>query len=1277
MKKIILLFTLLSCTFYSFSQNRGISYQAVAIDENGQQIPGYDTDGSAITNSDISVRFGIYDDNEQLEYEETHQTQTDAFGLFTLIIGNGEQTSSNTFDDIVWSQEKKFLQVEIDIKGGSDFKLMSYQELLSVPFAKYAETSLNPGPQGVSITNTIVNTNGDLILTLSDGSEINAGNVMGETGEPGEDGQDGVDGIDGNDGADGADGIDGQNGISIDTTYVIGNMPYDLVIQYSNGDNDTLDDVFIQGSTGSPGQYGLSIDTTYVIGNMPYDLVIQYSNGDNDTLDDVFIQGSTGSPGQDGVSIDTTYVIGNMPYDLVIQYSNGDNDTLNNVFIPGPIGPQGSTGSPGQDGVDGQNGSDGIDGQNGVSIDTTYVIGNIPYDLVIQYSNGDNDTLDDVFMPGPIGPQGIPGDSISYDSLAIILSNDSIFISNVGSTGGTGPQGPPGPAGQDGVDGIDGNDGAPGATGPPGADGQDGVDGQDGAVGPPGPAGSNGAQGPAGQDGIDGIDALVDYDSLANIISVDSTFITNVGGGMGGGGCEYKYPDGFENITTIHITLQAGSYYIVPNGKNLYLSVFDYLHINNSQLYTYSHTEHSHGLIIGEGDSIKAVITTECHGFLIDAKINPFYLESYNYPNVQLTVPQEEILVILGSANGGEINGIGLPNGAAGAISNPTNNPIICKAGDTITPWNGGYIYGYLVDENYFAGCGGGGGSSSTSINYDSLANIISMDSTFVTNVSGGMGGGCDYSFPEGFDGVGISEEVWDTNPYEVPSGKRLYITNAVVDAGWNLTLVGLGAGQITYPTQPLSQPIIINAGEKVATSSGAHARINGYLVDENYFAGCGGGGSSSTTINYDSLANIISMDSTFLTNVGSGMGGDCNFKFPDGLHGEPITVDLSNYGSFSSIPSGKNLYITNLFSQGSFSIKINNIQVTADNMNSNHTGDAITLHNPLILESGDNISNSNGSGSCGFHGFLIDAQIDPITIDLSSPSTIFSSVPVGKRLYITNLHTTATFGIYINNIRISDAVFMNLGNSAQNSIVLQNPIILTNGESISTNSSSSNETASFNGYLVDENYFAGCGGGGSSSSTSSLDSTTIANMIAASAQTLTISGDTLFISSGNYIVLPAAPLEIGDTYQGGVIFYLDGIGGGLMAALSDQPNAEWGCQGVAISGADGFGIGTGSQNTIDILNGCSTPGIAAYICDTLTLGGHTDWFLPSKEELELMYINLHSQALGIGNFSDDYYWSSTEDDPIEAWGLYFLDGTWNQNVSKNNTYRVRAIRVF
>ena len=158
-----------------------------------------------------------------------------------------------------------------------------------------------------------------------------------------------------------------------------------------------------------------------------------------------------------------------------------------------------------------------------------------------------------------------------------------------------------------------------------------------------------------------------------------------------------------------------------------------------------------------------------------------------------------------------------------------------------------------------------------------------------------------------------------------------------------------------------------------------------------------------------------------------------------------------------------------------------------------------------------------------------------------------------------------------------------------------------------------------------------------------------------------------------------SAELSIGDTYQGGIIFYLDGNGGGLVAAPSDQGTAKWGCAGVEISGANGTAVGTGTQNTIDILEGCSEFGIAAELCNSLLLNGYSDWFLPSKDELNEMYLNIGQGAStgNIGNFSDNDYWSSSEFSNSLSWGQYFDSGIQNENVKYSPYGMVRAIRTF
>jgi formylglycine-generating enzyme required for sulfatase activity len=149
--------------------------------------------------------------------------------------------------------------------------------------------------------------------------------------------------------------------------------------------------------------------------------------------------------------------------------------------------------------------------------------------------------------------------------------------------------------------------------------------------------------------------------------------------------------------------------------------------------------------------------------------------------------------------------------------------------------------------------------------------------------------------------------------------------------------------------------------------------------------------------------------------------------------------------------------------------------------------------------------------------------------------------------------------------------------------------------------------------------------------------------------------------------------LKIGDRAHGGIVFYLDGKGGGLVCAEEDQiKRAKWGCRRKNI-GAIGKEIGAGVDNTAKIVAACEL-NIAATICNDLVINGYSDWFLPSKDELNLMYQNL--KKYGIGNFAGSFYWSSSEYSSNNAWNQYFDNGSQKYS-NKSNGFRVRAVRAF
>lgn len=159
----------------------------------------------------------------------------------------------------------------------------------------------------------------------------------------------------------------------------------------------------------------------------------------------------------------------------------------------------------------------------------------------------------------------------------------------------------------------------------------------------------------------------------------------------------------------------------------------------------------------------------------------------------------------------------------------------------------------------------------------------------------------------------------------------------------------------------------------------------------------------------------------------------------------------------------------------------------------------------------------------------------------------------------------------------------------------------------------------------------------------------------------------------------------VGEKYGGGIVFYVyDNGQHGLIASTTDQgTNVQWYNGTIRHTGSQGDGVNSGSMNTTMIvaaqLSDNPTGIYAAKLCAeySVTNNGNTfgGWYLPSKEELNLLYLN--QNIVGGFNTTKDY-WSSTEFGSITAYYQFFGNGGLQGNDPKSNsTASVRAIRAF
>jgi hypothetical protein len=320
MRKLILIgLSFLFSSFLFAQAPQAIKYQAVARDLSGNEL----------ANSSVSVRISIHDGSAAgpVVYQETHPVTTNAFGLFTISIGQGTVVTGS-FSSIAWSTGNKFLEQEVDF--GTGYQNMGTTQLLSVPYALYAETAGSSGPQGPTGPTGATGANGLTGATGATGDvgPTGAAGANGATGPAGANGATGAVGPTGAAGANGVTGATGANGAT-GATGVAG----------TNGATGPTGAAGVNGATGATGSNGVT-GATGAAG----------SNG---------VTGATGAAGANGAT-GATGVAGT-------NGANGATGPTGAAGVNGATGPTGAAGTNGATGATGVAGTSGATGPTGAA----------------------------------------------------------------------------------------------------------------------------------------------------------------------------------------------------------------------------------------------------------------------------------------------------------------------------------------------------------------------------------------------------------------------------------------------------------------------------------------------------------------------------------------------------------------------------------------------------------------------------------------------------------------------------------------------------------------------------------------------------------------------------------------------------------------------------------------------------------------------------------------------------------------------------------------------
>lgn len=522
--KNLLLFCLLilSCLLSNAQAPKKMNYQGAA----------RDAQGNVLTNQDIALKIHIIsgvDINTPL-YSELQRTKTNSFGLFSLKIGEG-QVIKGSLDDVEWANADHFISVEMDANNNGHFQTMGVSQLLSVPYAFYAEKSgvardiensdqLRTIPFGGTNGQTIRHNGTDWeasSLLFNNGTNVG----IGTTNPSSKLDVNGSLNLNASNqitfGGDRALAMDAnrnimqgrQTGNSLTTGVNNNFIGYRTGWKTTNGSNNSMIgyQAGFTNTTGSANSFfGYKAGYLNTEGSNNFYSGLQAGYGSTTGEHNVALGTNAGynvDGGRNNIFIGReSGLLTTSDDNIFIGYQAGDANTIGNGNTYIGSGADGSATitnatALGRNATVTQSNSIVLGNNANVGIGTDapaqklHVVGNARVTGAYYDSNNSS---------------GNSGEILSSTGTGTKWMSTATLVGPTGATGADGAQGTTGPSGVDGTQGATGADGAVGATGPTGIDGSAGATGADGAQGPTGPTGIDGAQGATGNDGATGAD---------------------------------------------------------------------------------------------------------------------------------------------------------------------------------------------------------------------------------------------------------------------------------------------------------------------------------------------------------------------------------------------------------------------------------------------------------------------------------------------------------------------------------------------------------------------------------------------------------------------------------------------------------------------------------------------------------------------------------------------------------------------------------------------------